>query len=67
MVEPRKPRETKEILKRASPDELREYDRLLSERFEQDPSLELTTEQRAVDARRQQRIAELALRIFGDR
>lgn len=67
MVEPRKPKETKEVLRNASQEELDEYDRLLAERYERDPSLVQTTEQRAATARRERRLATLGRRIFGNR
>lgn len=67
MVEPRKPEEVRRILRDASQEELDEYDRLLSQRFERDPSLVETAEQRADAAERERRLVTLGRKIFGAR
>jgi hypothetical protein len=67
MVEPRKPEEVQEILRGASQEELDEYDRLLSQRYESDPSVTETAEQRANAAAREQRLETLGRKIFGTR
>jgi len=70
MVEPRKPKEIARIIKRAktrsAAADLKEYDKLLTEDVDCDPSVELSLPERQEKSRRQRRLKALARRLFGD-
>jgi len=68
MVEPRKPKEIERIIKRAGTQsaaaDLEEYDKLLTEDVDCDPSIELSLTERQEKSRRQRRLRVLARRLF---
>ena len=59
MVEPRKPDEIERVTKQGLADVLAEYDRLISERFSKDPSVQKSQAEKDEDERRERRIHEL--------
>ncbi len=65
MVEPLKPQARLFAAQTLTEAELAEFDRLLSARFETDPSVPLTRAQREEEERRQQRLQELSDKIKG--
>ena len=67
MVEPLKPQARLFAAQKLTEAELAEFDRLLSARFETDPSVPLTRAQREEEERRQRRLQELSDKITGAR
>ncbi len=63
MVEPLKPNQIEVALKRGSREELAEYERLISEEFETDPSLD-DEASRATREKRAQRLKFLSRKLF---
>jgi hypothetical protein len=68
MVEPRKPKDIRRLLRRAKTKtveaDLKEYDRLLGERIDYDPSVELNAAQRKAKAARGRRLRLLGQRLL---
>jgi hypothetical protein len=68
MVEPRKPNDIQRIIKQAKSEtgeaDLREYDRLLAERINYDPSLETTGSQQKAKLMRERRLRWLERRLL---
>ena len=68
-MEPLKPETKARILEerpQASPQDIEEYERLLSERFASDPDLVIAAAQVArLDESREQRLQELHAKLFG--
>jgi hypothetical protein len=67
MVVPRKPKDIQRILRRAKIEsaeaDLREYDRLLAEEIDHDPSIELSDAQKKEKAVREERLRLLGQRL----
>jgi hypothetical protein len=70
MVEPRKPKDIKRIIKQANyasaEADLREFDKLLSEETCVDPSLKLSRHQKRARSTRELRLKFLSERLFKD-
>jgi hypothetical protein len=67
-MEPLKPVTKQQILQnrpQANPADLEEYERLLADRFTEDPDLPRSPAARQVAADREKRLQELYLKLFG--
>jgi hypothetical protein len=68
MAEPRKAKDIRRIIRRAKTKtieaDLREYDRLLGERMDHDPSLDMNAAQRNAKAARERRLRLLGKRLL---
>jgi hypothetical protein len=68
MAEPRKAKDIRRIIRRAKTEtveaDLREFDRLLGERSDNDPSLELNAAQRKAKTARERRLRVLGQRLL---
>jgi hypothetical protein len=68
MVTPLKPDIRKGFRAQATPEDVEEYERLLSDRFSTDPSIKIKTlGVAAAESRRENRIRELRAKIFDQR
>lgn len=69
-MEPLKPKTKNQILQdrpQASPKDIEEYERLLAERFTEDPDLEKSPTAAQATAKRQERLEQLHKKLFGSR
>jgi hypothetical protein len=68
MVQPRKPRHAKRIIRQAKHEsasaDLKEYDQLLAERMDRDPSIELSAAEKKQKSARERRLNVLGRRLF---
>ena len=67
-MEPLKPETKRQILEdrpEASPEDIEEYERLLAERFAEDPDLPKSPDVAQTAARREKRLEQLSNKLFG--
>lgn len=64
MVEPPRPEVRARMLKNGTEEEIAEYERLLTERFDRDPSIQKSDEEEALSRTREERLRILGEKLF---